>query len=64
MKTNFHNKNFALILAFIIRLKATRKWSIEYGLDSTLSGDADYDLGLDSGDRARSKKPFTSRKGK
>ena len=28
MKTNFHNKNFALSLAFIMRFKATRKWSI------------------------------------
>ena len=27
-KTNFHDKNFALSLAFIMRLKATRKWSI------------------------------------
>ena len=27
MKTNFHNKNFALNLAFM-RFKATRKWSI------------------------------------
>ena len=29
MKTNFHNKNFALSLAFILRLKATRKWPFE-----------------------------------
>ena len=28
MKINFHNKNFALSLAFIMRLKATRKCSI------------------------------------
>ena len=28
MKTNFHNKNFALSLAFIVRFKVTRKWSI------------------------------------
>ena len=28
MKTNFHKENFALRLAFIMRLKATRKWSI------------------------------------
>ena len=28
MKTNFHNKNFAFSLAFIMRFKATRKWSI------------------------------------
>ena len=28
MKNNFHNKNFALILAFISRFEATRKWSI------------------------------------
>ena len=28
MKTNFHNKNFALSLAFIMRFKATRKWRI------------------------------------
>ena len=28
MKTNFHNKNFALSLAFIMRFKATRKWTI------------------------------------
>ena len=28
MKTNFHNKNFALSLAFIMRFKAARKWSI------------------------------------
>ena len=27
--TNFHNKNFALSLAFMMRLKATRKWSID-----------------------------------
>ena len=26
MKTNFHNKNFALSLAFIMRFKATPKW--------------------------------------
>ena len=29
MKTNFHNKSFALSLAFIMRFKATRKWSIQ-----------------------------------
>ena len=29
MKTNFHNKNFALSLAFIMRFKATRKWPID-----------------------------------
>ena len=28
MKTNFHNKNFALSLAFILRFKATRMWPI------------------------------------
>ena len=28
MKTNFHNKNFPLSLAFIMRFKVTRKWSI------------------------------------
>ena len=28
MKTYFHDKNFALSLAFIMRFKATRKWSI------------------------------------
>ena len=28
MVTNFHNKNFALSLAFIMRFKATRKWPI------------------------------------
>ena len=28
MKTNFHTKNFALSLTFIMRLKATRKWPI------------------------------------
>ena len=28
MRTNFHNKNFALSLAFIMRLKAIRKLSI------------------------------------
>ena len=28
MKTNFHNKNFTLSLAFIMRFKATRKWPI------------------------------------
>ena len=28
MKTNFHNKNFALSLAFIMRFKTTQKWSI------------------------------------
>ena len=27
-KTNFHMKRFALSLAFIMRLKATRKWPI------------------------------------
>ena len=26
MKTNFHNKNFALSLGFIIRFASTRKW--------------------------------------
>ena len=29
MKTDFHNKNFALSLAFIMRFKATRKWPID-----------------------------------
>ena len=29
MKTSFHDKNFALSLAFIMRFKATRKWSIQ-----------------------------------
>ena len=28
MKTNFHNKNFALSHAFIMRFKATRRWPI------------------------------------
>ena len=28
MVTNFHNKNFALSLTFIMRFKATRKWPI------------------------------------
>ena len=28
MKTNVHNKNVALSLAFIMRFKATRKWPI------------------------------------
>ena len=28
MKTNFHNKNFALSLAVIMRFKATLKWPI------------------------------------
>ena len=28
MKTNFRNNNFALSLAFIIRFKVARKWSI------------------------------------
>ena len=28
MKTNFHNKNFALGLDFIVRPEATRKWPI------------------------------------
>ena len=28
-KLNFHSKNFALSLAFTMRFKATRKWSIE-----------------------------------
>ena len=28
MKTNFHNKNFALSLAFIMRFKVTRKLSV------------------------------------
>ena len=28
MKTNFHNKNFALSFAFIMRFTATRKWPI------------------------------------
>ena len=31
MKTNFHNKNLALSLAFIMRFEATRKWSIMFG---------------------------------
>ena len=30
MKTNFHNKNFALSLAFMMRFKATRKWTNSY----------------------------------
>ena len=30
MKTYFHNKKFALSLAFMVRLKATRKWPIEH----------------------------------
>ena len=30
VKTNFHIKNFALSLAFIMRFKATRKWSIVF----------------------------------
>ena len=34
MKTNFHNKNFALSLAFIIRFKATRKWSVNFHLNA------------------------------
>ena len=29
MNVNFHNKDFALNLAFIKRFKATRKWPIE-----------------------------------
>ena len=36
MKTNFHNKNFELSLAFIMRFKATRKWSL-YNYCSQLS---------------------------
>ena len=28
-KSNFHMKSFALSFAFVIRFKATRKWSIE-----------------------------------
>ena len=28
MKTNFHNKNFALSLAFILRFRASWKWPI------------------------------------
>ena len=28
MKTNFHDKKFALSLAFIMRFKATQKWPI------------------------------------
>ena len=31
MKANFHNKNFALSLAFIMRFRATRKWPIAFG---------------------------------
>ena len=27
-ETDFHNKNLALSLAFIMRFKATRKWSV------------------------------------
>ena len=30
MKTHFHTKNFAHSLAFIMRFRATRKWSIEF----------------------------------
>ena len=37
MKTNFHNKNFVLSLAFMMRFKATRKWSIIYVLNCFLS---------------------------
>ena len=29
METNFHNTNFTLMPAFIMRFKATRKWPIE-----------------------------------
>ena len=29
LKTDFHNKNFALSLAFIMRFKGTRKWPID-----------------------------------
>ena len=28
MKTNFHNKKFALGIAFMLKFKATRKWPI------------------------------------
>ena len=29
MKTNFHDKNFVLSLAFIMRFNVTRKWPID-----------------------------------
>ena len=32
MKTNFHNKNFALSLTFTMRFKATRKRPITFSL--------------------------------
>ena len=35
MKTYFHNRNFALGLAFLMRLKATRKWPVSF--DSSCS---------------------------
>ena len=37
MKTNFHNKNYARSLAFVMRFKASRKWPIVNVLILTLS---------------------------
>ena len=37
MKTNIHNKNFALNLAFIMRFKAARKWPISITYHPTSS---------------------------
>ena len=37
-KTNFHMKSFALSLAFIVRLTATRKWSIALDLQRRFCG--------------------------
>ena len=43
-KTNFHDKNFALSLAFITRFTATRKWPIlSVGIDTDFSKSA-YNL--------------------
>ena len=36
MKTNFRDKNFALSLAFIVRVKATRKWPIPGKMDKVV----------------------------
>ena len=37
MKSNFHNKNFVLGFAFIMRLKATRKWPVKVSFPGPLS---------------------------
>ena len=46
MKTNYHNKNFALSLAFITRFNATRKWPIHWVVPRLPSGIVAYAFNL------------------